>query len=106
MCVDCGMKLGVCTKCCESKEVITTKPNDQEQLKLDNEMKNLLQSLPERKRRTFLRYMSKQNGEEGTQEKSKEEQKEDLKSKLEELKISNNDELDSDSDFDDFDLSD
>ncbi|XP_044267055.1 uncharacterized protein C9orf85 homolog isoform X2 [Tribolium madens] len=103
MCTDCGKKFGVCTKCCEAKEVITTKPDEKEQLKLDNEMKNLLQSLPERKRRTFLRYMSKKNEE--NSEKNDEEKKEDLKSKLNALKT-DDDELNDLSDFDDFDSSD
>ncbi|KAJ3654846.1 hypothetical protein Zmor_014004 [Zophobas morio] len=107
MCTDCGKKLGLCTKCCELKEVVTGKPNDQEQLKLDNEMKNLLQSLPERKRRTFLRYLSKKN-EEGDEAKSEEKQKEDLKNKLEALRANDSaDKEDLDySDFDDFDSSD
>ncbi|KAJ8940171.1 hypothetical protein NQ318_019380 [Aromia moschata] len=49
MCVECGNRLGVCTKCCQSKEVIKTAPNEQEQVKMDNEMKALLESLPKGK---------------------------------------------------------
>ncbi|CAH0558169.1 unnamed protein product [Brassicogethes aeneus] len=100
MCFDCGRKLEVCTKCCQSKEIVPAPPDKREQIKLDNEMKALLQSLPERKRRTFLRYMEKK----GLEDKEKDEkvtddqQKEDLMSKLNDLKVKDDD----DDDFDDF----
>lgn len=62
-------------------------------------MKALLQSLPERKRRTFLRYMEKKNRENVEVKPTDEEQKDDLMSKLNALKV---DEDDEDDDFDDF----
>lgn len=55
MCFECGKQTGVCTKCCQSKEIVEAPPSEAEQLKLDNELQQLLKSLPERKRRTFLR---------------------------------------------------
>lgn len=61
MCLDCGRKLEVCTKCCKAKElVVAAGPDQKEQIKLDNELQNLLQTLSERKRRSFLRYMDKE----------------------------------------------
>ncbi|XP_049822676.1 uncharacterized protein C9orf85 homolog isoform X2 [Aethina tumida] len=100
MCLECGKKLGLCTKCCEAKEVVQAPPDEREQLKLDNEMKALLQSLPERKRRTFLRYMEKKNRENVEVKPTDEEQKDDLMSKLNALKVEEGD--DDDDDFDDF----
>lgn len=55
MCSDCSKKLQLCAKCCKPKEIVVAPPDDKEQLKLDNELKQLLQTLPERKRRTFMR---------------------------------------------------
>lgn len=99
MCLDCGRKLQLCTKCCQSKEIVPPVPGKEEQLKMDEEMKALLQSLPERKRRTFLRYMNKNiEGESGEE---KEKTKEDLKSKLDALKVTDEFE-DEFSDEDDF----
>lgn len=84
MCLDCGRKLGVCTKCCQAKEVVVAEPDKKEQIKLEGELQNLLQSLPERKRRTFIRYMNKQK------EKPDEElTKEDLQNKLAALQVDN-----------------
>jgi len=95
MCLDCGKKLQVCTKCCQSKEIIPGPADKQEQIRLDSEMQKLLQTLPERKRRTFIRYMNKQGKEnEGDQKK----QKDDLMDKLTALKVD-----DGDDDFSDFD---
>ncbi|XP_056641534.1 uncharacterized protein C9orf85 homolog [Diorhabda carinulata] len=105
MCTECGRQLGVCTKCCQSKEVIVAEPPEKEQLKLDNELKALLQSLPERKRRTFLRYLDKKGKEkeEKIEEKSSkdttaEDDRKDLLNKLNSLKMNDED----DEDFDDF----
>lgn len=97
MCTECGRKYGMCTKCCQSKEVVVPKPTQQEQVQLDIELKNLLETLPERKRRTFLRYMTKknQNLQEGS---NVEEHKDDLRIKLNTLKIG---EVDSDFEFSD-----
>ncbi|KAJ8971134.1 hypothetical protein NQ314_000866 [Rhamnusium bicolor] len=97
MCVECGKILGVCTKCCQSTEVIRAESSENEQAKLDNEMKALLQSLPERKKRTFIRYMNKK-GTENNKNFSPEDEREDLLDKLNALKVNDND-LD-DSEFD------
>nr|CAI5833238.1 unnamed protein product [Callosobruchus analis] len=94
MCGDCGKKLGVCTKCSQKKEIVAGPPTKNEQIKLDNEMKVLLQSLPERRRRTFLRYMdklAKQKKQEGSELKDKDSEKNDLMDKLKQLKVSEDD---------------
>lgn len=87
MCLDCGRKLEVCTKCCQAKELVAAVPDDREQKKLDGELQNLLQTLPERKRRSFLRYLNKQN--------SGEVNKEDLQNKLAALQVNSDDEEES-----------
>lgn len=88
----------MCTKCCQAKEVVPAAPDKTEQVKLDGELQSLLQSLPERKRRTFIRYMNKQKGKsEG--EDGGELTKEDLQNKLTALKM--NEEDDDDDFFDD-----
>ncbi|XP_050299759.1 uncharacterized protein C9orf85 homolog [Anthonomus grandis grandis] len=92
MCDPCGAKLGVCAKCGQDKEVVVAPPSEKEQIQLDEEMKVLLKSLPERKRRTFIRYMNK-SGE----EKEEKLQKEDILNKLNALKVD-----DGDDDLDDF----
>ncbi|KAF5270477.1 hypothetical protein FQA39_LY08355 [Lamprigera yunnana] len=74
MCNDCGNKLRVCTKCCQAKEVIECPTETEEQLRLDTELQQLIQSLPERKRRTFI-------------------SKADLISKLSELKVQKDDDF-------------
>lgn len=101
MCLDCGRQLGVCTKCCQAKEVVPAEPDKNEQVKLDGELQSLLQSLPERKRRTFIRYMNKPKGKSGEQD-GGELTKEDLQNKLAALKMNDgDDEFDDDEFFDD-----
>ncbi|CAG9771995.1 unnamed protein product [Ceutorhynchus assimilis] len=95
MCDPCGQKLGVCSKCDKSKEVIEAPPSEKEQFQLDEEMKEMLKSLPERKRRTFLRYMNKSKEEEKT------DQKDDILKKLNELKVNEEEEDDDEEDDDD-----
>ncbi|CAH1954108.1 unnamed protein product [Acanthoscelides obtectus] len=102
MCTDCGKKLETCTKCCQKKEIVPAPPSKDEQIKLDNEMKDLLQSLPERRRRTFLRYMDKlgkQKKQDDEEPKDKDAEKNALMNKLKQLKVSEEDE---DFDSDDF----
>lgn len=56
------MKLRCCAKCNKSADdvnILPPEPTPQEQMKLDQEMQLLIKKLPERKRRTFLRYMKK-----------------------------------------------
>ncbi|XP_022909400.2 uncharacterized protein C9orf85 homolog [Onthophagus taurus] len=101
MCRDCGKKLSVCTKCCQSKEIIPAPPDQEEQLKLDKELQVLLQSLSERKRRTFLRYMNKKEKDLGE---TSEQKKDDLVKKLNELNVKDDSEfgdLDDDDDYND-----
>lgn len=59
MCGPCASKNEVCPKCGEKAEVI--KPDEEpDKLTLDREMRLMLKKLPERKRRTFMRYMNRQ----------------------------------------------
>jgi hypothetical protein len=65
ICRPCGTKNQQCAKCLKTKdelkdiEIIPPEPSDQEKLELQLEMDRLVKNLPERKRRTFLRYMKK-----------------------------------------------
>lgn len=78
------------------------------QIILDNELKELIKSLPERKRRTFLRYLNQKSknidnenpdGNKQVQSNNKEE----LLKKIAELKLNSNSDEDDDEDFiDDF----
>ncbi|KAF7269953.1 hypothetical protein GWI33_017043 [Rhynchophorus ferrugineus] len=88
MCLECAHKLAVCAKCGQSKDLVEQLPNEQEKIKLDEEMKALLKSLPERKRRTFIRYMNKKEENPEIDENS---QKTDILDKLKSLKINDND---------------
>lgn len=61
-CKDCAKKEKICAKCLKSAEVVAIEPPEptpEEQLQLKVEMDRLIKSLPERKRRTFLRFMKK-----------------------------------------------
>ncbi|KAF5269264.1 hypothetical protein FQR65_LT02565 [Abscondita terminalis] len=100
MCVDCGKKLKVCTKCCEAKEVVAAPADKEEQLRLDLELQQLIESLSERKRRTFIRHMNKQAKENGSKE-----TKSELIDKINHLKLQEDSDLE-DEDFSDFDFSD
>lgn len=92
MCKECGKKLELCTKCCKSKDIIHGAPNKEEQIQLDAEMQQLLHSLPERRRRTFIRYMNKQS--KGDTEENAEKQRDNLLEKLNKLKVEDGDESD------------
>lgn len=100
ICSECCKKLEICAKCLSSKEIVPAKPDVQEQAKLDAEMKSLLQSLPERKRRTFLRYLNGKSNKKNDGI-SEEKTKDELVAKLNSLKVDENED-DFDSDFDDF----
>ncbi|XP_076644166.1 uncharacterized protein LOC143354185 [Halictus rubicundus] len=58
ICSSCAKETKVCSKCGAESEIIEGKPSKQESMKLDAELQNLLKELPERKRRTFIRYMN------------------------------------------------
>lgn len=59
MCGPCAKERKVCPKCEASAELVPHAPTKEEQYKLDLEMQKMLKTLPERKRRTFIRYMNK-----------------------------------------------
>jgi len=92
-----------CAKCLKTEsdgvELIPPEPTEAEKLKLDIEMRHLVKSLSERKRRTFLRYMNgkkkKKSMDDDDEEPTEEEEKprkartrEELLDKLEKLKVS------------------
>jgi hypothetical protein len=56
MCIPCAEILKVCPKCGKVEEIV--KKNSSDQLKLDTELQTFIKGLPERKRRTFFRYIS------------------------------------------------
>ncbi|XP_023024629.2 uncharacterized protein C9orf85 homolog [Leptinotarsa decemlineata] len=91
MCSECGKNLRCCTKCCQDKEIVQVEQPKDEQPRLDAELKALLQSLPERKRRTFLRYMNKKDKGEEPKIDAGEEDRKDLFDKLKSLKIEEDD---------------
>ncbi|KAH1014375.1 hypothetical protein HUJ04_003222 [Dendroctonus ponderosae] len=86
--------LGVCAKCGDQKDVVAPTATDSEQAQLDEEMKSLLKSLPERKRRTFVRFMNKKNDEASPS-------KEELLNKLETLKVADDEDGFTDEESDD-----
>lgn len=62
VCHDCARRDRVCAKCLTSADKVTIEPpgpTPAEEQHLKVEMDRLIKSLPERKRRTFLRYMKK-----------------------------------------------
>ncbi|XP_052893612.1 nucleolar transcription factor 1 [Anopheles moucheti] len=62
ICRECALASRCCAKCLKSADeasIIPPEPTEQEQVKLKAEMDQLIKSLPERKRRTFLRYMNR-----------------------------------------------
>lgn len=61
-CKACAKRERCCAKCLTSADRVTIEPPEktpEEQLQLKVEMERLIKSLPERKRRTFMRYMKK-----------------------------------------------
>lgn len=70
-CKECAKKERCCAKCLTSADKVNIEPAEaspQEEQLLKVEMDRLIKSLPERKRRTFLRYMKKGKEVEGTNE--------------------------------------
>jgi hypothetical protein len=64
-CYPCARESGICPKCGKKSEIEKV---EEDQTKLDLEMRTLLKTLPERKRRTFLRFLAskkKENKEQG-----------------------------------------
>ncbi|XP_011183450.1 uncharacterized protein C9orf85 homolog [Zeugodacus cucurbitae] len=67
LCRCCALEARVCAKCLKSEEQVIIEPPQptiEEQVKLKVEMERLIKSLPERKRRAFIRYMDKGKKEE------------------------------------------
>lgn len=66
-CKECAKNERICAKCLKSADQVNIEPPEatpEEALQLKVEMDRLIKALPERKRRTFLRYMQKgKNGE-------------------------------------------
>lgn len=61
-CKECAKKERCCAKCLTSADKVNIEPPEktpEEQQQLKVEMERLIKSLPERKRRTFLRFMNK-----------------------------------------------
>ncbi|XP_069694467.1 uncharacterized protein C9orf85 homolog [Periplaneta americana] len=101
MCIPCADEHKVCPKCGKSEEIV--KRSTPDQFKLDEEFQKLIKSLPERKRRTFLRYISqKEKKTDGEDSKQSEKTKEEAMAKLQALRLGGEE----DDDFDDFDFSD
>lgn len=60
ICRDCAISNRQCAKCLKSESevsIIPAEPEPHEKLRLNVEMKQMIKLLPERKRRTFLRFM-------------------------------------------------
>ncbi|XP_076625945.1 uncharacterized protein LOC143344117 [Colletes latitarsis] len=129
VCLPCAKQFKVCPKCGVECDIVEGTLSKEESMKLDKELQVLLKELPERKRRTFIRYMnhnasnktknknSKGNGNEETEIEEQEKNetmvedsvsKNELLSKLRSLLIKEkddenfdiDDDLDSDSDSD------
>ncbi|CAK1548549.1 unnamed protein product [Leptosia nina] len=63
-CNKCSTEKRVCAKCCKSSEETSIVPEiQQEQPAQDKDLQAMMKNLPERKRRTILRYLKKQEGE-------------------------------------------
>lgn len=103
LCRDCALASKQCAKCLKTEsdgvEIIPPEPTAAEKLKLDIEMRHLVKSLSERKRRTFLRYMNGKKKKKSKDDDEPTEEEEDtrprkmptrdeLLEKLEKLKVS------------------
>lgn len=64
MCGPCAKEKKVCPKCGAKAELVaSSKTTPQEQVKLDAELQAMLKALPERRRRTFIRFMNRKGME-------------------------------------------
>lgn len=63
VCLPCAKQQEICPKCGLKNEIVEGKPSKEEQIKLDAELQALLKTLPERKRRTLLRYISQKGND-------------------------------------------
>lgn len=106
MCRDCAVSLKQCAKCMKSEgegreAIIPAGPSDEEKLRLSIEMKQMVKSLPERKRRTFMRFMKgkkKRKNKDGDDEEDEVTEpvilptRDELLMKIEKLKLGGGDE--------------
>lgn len=124
LCSSCAKEARCCAKCqkpASEKVVIEpAPPSNLEQLKLKAEMDRLIKSLPERKRRTFLRFMKKGKETEPVEDETAENEdsdekekkfvpytKEELLNKFKSLEIEDDNNVESDEDVDsEYDMSD
>ena len=112
ICRNCAIEHRQCAKCLKTEEqvlgegkiLIPAEPTPEERLKLKIEMQTLIKYLPERKRRTFLRFMNKDKKkkvkdsedegdnveEENVDEPKVYRTREELLEKIEKLKITDN----------------
>ncbi|XP_058821906.1 uncharacterized protein C9orf85 homolog [Topomyia yanbarensis] len=120
LCRDCALDSKCCAKCLKPAGEVTIvppEPTDEEKQKLKVEMDQLIKSQPERKRRTFLRYMNKgkkkQNVDSDDEDGERREKKapettprtrEELMEKFEQLKLTgtNGEDVDNLSDDEDY----
>ncbi|XP_023289626.1 uncharacterized protein C9orf85 homolog [Orussus abietinus] len=58
-CTSCAKEDNTCPKCGEKAELVSPKLTEKDQFKLDAEMQAMLKSLPERSRRTFIRFVNR-----------------------------------------------
>ncbi|XP_001122855.3 uncharacterized protein C9orf85 homolog [Apis mellifera] len=63
ICLTCAAQYNVCPKCGNEDNIVKEEFNKTEIIKLDTQLQNLLKRLPERKRRTFMRYINSINKE-------------------------------------------
>lgn len=61
ICLPCAKQQGICSKCGQKKDIVEGKPSKEEQIKLDAEFEAILKTIPERKRRTLIRYINQQS---------------------------------------------
>lgn len=59
ICLPCAKQHEVCPKCGTNATIVEGGPNEKDSIQSDTELQALLKSLPERKRRTFIRYINK-----------------------------------------------
>ncbi|KAL4705013.1 hypothetical protein ACJJTC_009801 [Scirpophaga incertulas] len=88
LCINCSSKKKVCSKCGKSFEEIHLEENN-----VGPDIEHMLKGIPERKRRTVLRYMNKEQNDQKNLSP-------DVKTYIENL-ISNIDKISIDNDFDD-----
>ncbi|XP_054730379.1 uncharacterized protein C9orf85 homolog [Anastrepha obliqua] len=88
LCRQCALEARVCAKCLKNAEQIEIEPPQptiEEQSKLQVEMDRLIKSLPERKRRAFLRYMNKGRRQEALEQSSRDEKFDEVDGQKKEL---------------------